>query len=780
MRALLVAMLCVASLAAAAGAAPEDPPAQAPAESEEVVVGRLEGGRRVPELDDAESKAYAILGWIDFEVEGLFHIKARRAVLWIDPKATQYMVPLFSGDKKQVPAWAIRALYAEAGGLPATFEAAGRTFRCASLYYDLRAHRGVVVDAELRIPLGKRLGRETSLYFHAARFRATKPGRIEADNVTVTTSPYVDSEVAIVVRRLQLDNPGVEQALGDFIRISARRGKLGGPSEEEFQAALDEVRRAGVDLAKQRVSMTGMTARFFGLPFLYVPRLTVTGITPPDLEYYLDIGQIGSLGDGVMVGFGRWKKLSSGPLKWRLIGGYVSGRGPPIQVDTWLDLWNGRLTGHSLGVYFHDEGSDLGVPPSTQNRYWTQNFYRFHIDPVWRLDGELALLSDEAFLRFYDEKVFKQGLPQETLLYLRGRGRAGYLTVTEKVRTISFLPELEELPNATGSLPVVQLFRIFNAPVQAQLGGSVGDLRQRAPGSGAPSFRTWRANAGARVTVTLDLGPFRIIPLGTVDVTGYEQDLAGDSLVRYTAGAGLRVDLVAHRMFGVQRHVVNFSFEGFDLYEVTQSSTLLFQMTPLDAVTPYESLSLRIRNRLQKPKNGGLRTYLDLELFGAYFPEGRRPLGRSGYGFFEGDLEWLPRDNVDMFARVSLDPDLGNTGSVGGQWRPRPDRSYGVMYRHLEGVTDVVTLQAVADITSRWRLLISSQFDVRNNDVLDQSVTVQRFGKQLVVDLAFGFDPGGNDFTFAFRLNLLQTVQKPSVNVGLVRDVIGWNTVTRP
>ncbi len=51
MRALLVAMLCVASLAVAAEAA-EDPPVQAPVEAEEVIVGRLEGGRRVPELDE--------------------------------------------------------------------------------------------------------------------------------------------------------------------------------------------------------------------------------------------------------------------------------------------------------------------------------------------------------------------------------------------------------------------------------------------------------------------------------------------------------------------------------------------------------------------------------------------------------------------------------------------------------------------------------------------------------------------------------------------------------
>jgi hypothetical protein len=770
MRAPLLAVLPVVLLAALAPA--EDA-------GEDVVVGRFEGGGRpIPSLSDESAKAYGFPGWIDLGVGGFLQIKARRAVVWIDPAASRLLIRLLGGERKGLPVWALHAVYAEGGALPATFRTAGRTYRCSSMYYDFRTHRGVLVDAEVRIPLGRKLGRETSLYLRAERFRSMKPGVFEAEKVGVSTDRYADPEVEIRARRVKLSHAGVTQALQNLIEVTRRRGEAGGPTDADFEAALGEVRQQASDLDQQNVKLEGLTARLFGLPVLYWPRFTLEGIEPPDLEWSVDVRSRGQLGSGISIGVGKSYRADWGKARWRVGPHWFFRRGAGGFGEADVSAWEGRLRGRSYATYLHDDDDDDGIPPSTKNRYWHQHQYRYGLTDFWRLDGEWSDISDQGFLRLWDEREFKEGKEQETLLYLRGRGDTGYLTLTGKVRTIPFLNVLEELPRATAALPVLHLLDVGGAALQVAASFEAGNLRRRAPdGSGAPDFRIFRADGQATVSLGFSLGAVRVVPFASFRGTAYEETLVDGSAVgRFAGSGGVRADVMASRWYGRRRHIINLSVEYTNLYEVSVDASELFPLDRVDLVTPFEQLGVRLRNRLQRRTKAGIRTTFDLEVFAAWFPDGEQPEGRTGDGFLELDLEWVPRTGVDVSARTSFDTEDGtvDTGSVEVRWQARPTVRLGLGFRHLDNVSDVFTGTAQYDVGSRWRVVGLSQIDARGGDFLDQGLRLERYGRQVVVALRFLWDPGDNDFTFGVHVDLIERFKRRE-RVRSPRDAVGWN-----
>lgn len=757
------ARLCAALLVLALA-----PPVLAAEPGEEEPILSIRELRQVEELSDSEGgKAFALLGRIDVEARGLFRLRAARMVIWLHPDADTAIFKVVKGAHAKdagIPLWAVRGIYAEGGRVPAVFQTAGRSFRCRSAYYDFVRHRGVILDAELRLRRQIRPG-TPDLVLRARKFRATAPGEWRARDVAVFASNYQDPEVRIDVRRIVLRDAGMRAALGELTRISARNYREGrGPTPAEIDEVVQRLEDAATAVDPKTVSLYGLTGRAWGVPFFHWRDMEIRGDQLLPLRLELELGNRDSLGNGGRFGIG----IRHEPLSWLFGAGYYEGRGPLFDLET--ELSTERVTGRSFSVYMHDRGMDNGLAPSTRDRYWFQHQYRWEINDHWRLDGEWADLSDSRWLRTYDEREFKEGKEQETLLYLRRRDDLTYVTLTGKVRTIGFATVIEEMPRLVATLPALTLLRLGESargePVTLQLAGrlEVSNLRWRdGDGGTLGDFRTGRFDLDPTLYLSFDVGPVRVVPFAEFRLTGYEQALDGDAVARFAGTAGVRTDLQLSRWYGSLRHVMNIAVEYANLYSLSDLASAFFAMDDTDLVSRYQSVGVRWRHRLQRrEREGGLREFLSFEIYAAWFPGRKQPLGRMGDGFIETDLEWSPRSNLHFSARTEVDPERGtlDTGSLETRWDPRSYFTVIGSVRHLEGDSDILTLSGDYMVGDRWRLVGVAQVDFKGGEGLDHALVVERIGKTVVVGLRFRWDPGDNNFGFSVKLNLLEKFRK--------------------
>jgi len=399
-------------------------------------------------LSDSEwGKAVALIGSVTLEIDGVFLVRAQRLVVWLDPKTDVTIFKLVKGlqsQRRRIPTWAVRAIYAQGSRIPVVFHASGRVFRCQELFFDFTRHQGLMLDAEVRLQRNHAsLGALPDLVMRAKKIWAKGPGRWTAEQVRLYASSYVDPEVSITVKRVEVRDEKTGEAIGQLLRLNADAAKRGvGIPEEELDRILEELAQAAVDDSAAKVGLHRVHARLFRVPFFTWKRVGTDRSRDMNLRAEVDFGKRGRMGRGIMARVG----IQDRPIGFLVGAGYFFDRGP--LVDAFLDVfaWDGKVTGRSYGVYLRDHGTDLGVVPPTRNRFYTKNQYRWNITDIWRLDGEYSNLSDPAWLRTWDEQQFKEGKKLETLLYMRGRNETGYLTGIVKVRNIDFLNDLEELP----------------------------------------------------------------------------------------------------------------------------------------------------------------------------------------------------------------------------------------------------------------------------------------------------------------------------------------------
>jgi len=740
---------------------------------------------KVEALTDPEAgEAYALLGDLSLEVAGAFSLRARRMVVWLDPDADATVFDLVQGLSKEghgLPLWAARAVYAEgAETFPAVFQVGGHVFRCSSFFYDFQRHTGVLLDAMVRLRRQGDRALAPDLVVRAKRFLTTKPGEWRASDVTLFSSNLHDTEVRVHVREVTLKDPGLAQALGHLIRISARDYRGGeGPTRAEVDEVLGEIASNGGMLEPKRLRLSGVRATFFNVPFFGWNALDVKGADMVPLRAVAELGSIGSLGDGFRLGGGLMKR----PFGFIVAGGYIESRGVMVDGTFVTDAFDGRVKGTSFGVWLNDHGTDFGVPPLAQDRYWTHNQYRWLMSDTWRMDFEYDDLSDPTFLRLYDEGEFKEGKVQESYVYLRRRGEQSYFTFLYRWRTIPFEDYVEQLPGVRYELPVTTLLRLGeNAqgePVMLQLAGGieVANLRYRASDLGpGGDFRTVRFAMDPTLYVSFTAGPFRIVPFTTLGFIGYEETLDTGSASRFTAGAGIRIDTQFSRWFGKVRHIVNLSLEYEDLFTVDPPPGDFFVMDDLDATAPWEGVSLRWRNRLQRrKKTGGLETFLTQEFYFAWFPEGEQPLGKRGDWFLDMEWEWLVTEHLWTETRFSLDPTAGNTASFEFWYQVSPALFLNPSIRYLENDSDVLTLAADYMVQTRWRLVGFSQWDIRNEEILNQGLLVQRLGKTAALGFRVSWSPGPDDWRFTVKLDLIETFfARRRKERETLRHEVGW------
>jgi hypothetical protein len=279
-----------------------------------------------------------------------------------------------------------------------------------------------------------------------------------------------------------------------------------------------------------------------------------------------------------------------------------------------------------------------------------------------------------------------------------------------------------------------------------------------------------------RFFVSFNVGGLRVVPFGTFRVTGYESDLAGDAATRFAGDAGLRADIQLARWYRVFRHVINLSFEYIDQYRVSIDATELFPLDAVDRITPYRALSARWRNRVQKRTARGLVEVFNLELFGAWFPDGRRPLGGTGDGFLEADMDWHARHNLRIGGRAQVDLEHGtlDTASLQGDWQATAALGVGAMLRHLEGDSDILTASLTTTVDTRWELIAFGQIDFRNDEGLDQGLLIRRYGKTAVLSMRLFYDASDSNLRLSFKIDLLEGFRRKQRTREEQRQHLRW------
>lgn len=723
----------------------------------------------LPELgDDRSGKAFALLGSVTVALEGAWSLRAEQAVLWIDPRAEARLFDIL-GKGGDFPLWALRAVYAEGGRVPAVFQSAGRIFRCSSLYYDLRTHEGLLLDAELSLRLDPAAWQTDPFVFRARRFRAVSPGRLAGEEVLFANSAYRNPRVSLRARTILIEDRRAGELLGRLTRlVDAGAEAMEGPTREEIRHAIE-----GYDPASfegRVVELRRVTARAGDFPFFYWSRARSDG--PPPFRLEFDAGSRGRLGSGAHVGVGQ--ETRGGLFGWMFGAGYYPDRGP--LVDPEVTFRTGGLEGGTGAAYLRDHGDDRGIVPPSRDRLWWHSRYRWDFAPGWRLDAEHSDLSDEQWLRTYAEGEFKEGKEQETLLHLRRLDSWGYAGIVGKRRSIGFLGQVEELPRAYLSVPVATILDRDGFALQAAGTLEVANLRRREPdGAADPDFRSFRLDVAPDLFASFDAGPVRIVPFLRPRATHYET--SGET--RSSASAGVRADTQASRRYGDLLHLVNLSVEAESLFHLAGETGLPAPIDDTDRVARFESLGFRARHRLRR--DGAPRPFLDVDFFAAFFPGGERPFGARGEALLETDAKWRPAPDVYLRARAGLvyDPLRLETASIEGWWRARPDLAIGAGLRHLEGDSTIATLAAEQEVGTRWRLVGTSQFDLLRGEALDQGLAIQRLGQTVAISVRIVYDPGDGDLGFGLSLDLVRALRKRREQEGgpeerFAREELGW------
>ncbi|MEE8106517.1 MAG: LPS assembly protein LptD [Planctomycetota bacterium] len=712
--------------------------------------------------DKDKGVAFALLGPLRIERRGLFSVRAERLVLWLDPRAETRLLQLMRKAREpggSFPVWALRGIYAEGGAAPAIFQTAGRIYRCSSFFYDFQNQNGIFLDSDVRLRMPGKHGRiGLPIALRAKQFIGRK-GNITGNDVTLFSTPYHEATVKVNVRAVEFRDDKMSRAIGELVRVSKYPEGGTEPDPQKVEAAVEEVERmSGAEAGEKRLRTKGVALRFGNTSIS--PRLSRTWGGP--MIYEFDIVGGGELNRGPRFGIGMNMRPDSGAeFRWVVGTGYYLNRGPFVDLETIYKSADGRFSGRTFGVYLNDHGDDFGIEPPSSNRWWYQNRYRWRFQPGWRLDMELTDISDPLFLRVYDEAEFKTGKDQETLLYLRRRGAVGYFTVLAKPNNIDFQETVEELPTVAAELPVLTILRIGGTPLQLAGQIQAGNFRFQSgvlTPPGTPEHRTSRLDVDPTVQIAFSAGPVRIVPFATFRYTGYEHALDGSDLHRFAGTGGVRLDTQLHRFVGAVRHLMNWSVTYTNLYEVSEQASLLFPMDSVDRITPYDELSVRWRNRWQRTTPVGFDTYLDIELLALWYPAGQQPLGLTGDGFLEWDARWQANERLRILSEGGIESEDGDilTASFEGRWQVAARRAYSLGYRHLNKDSDVLTGAARFQVQTRWYLVARSQWDLREEGALDQSVRIERWGHTMLYGVSLIFDPGSSrEFRLGFSVDLL-------------------------
>ena len=636
------------------------------------------------------------------------------------------------------------------------------TVRAPRVFYDLRANRAVVLDAEMYT---WDANRQVPIYVRARQIRQEALGSWTAHDAQLTTSEFGEPHFAIASRMLT------------FTQAEGGDGRL----VRSYTASDSTVRVGGVPIAYWPY-LAGGAAEF------PIKRLTVG---------YDDDGPT------VRTTFDLFALLGREAPQGVTLDGhvdYLGDHGPAIGLDLDYDLEQmyGTLAAYLL---INDTGEDeIGKRRDIEHdgdlRGFLQWQHRQSIRGGWELSIETAYVSDETFLDEFMRTEPEQAMKYETSRYLQQQQKDWALTVlaasdlndfttqTTTLQTPGYtvdkLPELgyyrvgttlldklsyysetrlsrmrirggDDSPKDRGFRPS-QSMRAFGIP-------NTTDFEDALDAAGIPSQYRNRFDTRHEIQAPLKLDVFNVVPYAVGRVTAYDRDFSSfsgdDEQVRLWGMVGMRVhtefsrtlETLDDRLLDLHRlrHVVEPSVDVFFAATNLDSEDLPVYDPDVESLAKGFGVAVGLRNTWQTQRGGPgrwrsvdwivLNTQLILRSDDAdvnteiprYF--GYRPEYSQGGDHVYIDLMWAISDTLALAAETTYSIEDSNVP----QWR------LGISMQHTPRLTRLVDYLETDELgqrllsygftyqlTTKYELGLQHLLDLVEGDTRDIEMTLTR------------------------------------------------------
>lgn len=443
-----------------------------------------------------------------------------------------------------------------------------RTLRAEQIYYDVNKNKAVALRADLEMHFGNF---QDSVHLFADRM--DRLGRSE----------WQATKAGAFSSRLPSD-PALE-----LLTSSATLRERETDRRNIFGIRYRKATTGEVDYSYER-TLIARNARIelLGVPIFYTPYLQTDPSQPLGPLKAIGYGNDRMFGSQIYTTWDLYNLFALRPPvghSWRLNVDYLDKRGPAGGSDySYVNPDFFGFFGPNKGFVrlygVSDRGADvLGgnrgpEPVQSQDRNGDKTFFRGRA--IWRnqqeiladrdrdgvltdgpyltLQNQFAHQSDKNFFEQYYKQEFQTGPNQETFAYLSGStGRVHGSLLVQDGQDRNWMTETRWLPQAKAALLGQSFFDTFTYNSKVDAGYANFRPSQVSPfpvlATEQKAIDTGRLDWWQELSAPLDAGPFKVVPYGVFDLTGYSQDLNGDSRGRVYGGGGARASITFSRLF---------------------------------------------------------------------------------------------------------------------------------------------------------------------------------------------------------------------------------------
>ena len=422
-----------------------------------------------------------------------------------------------------------------------------QVLRASEVYYDVERERAVALAADLEFT--PQIAPDP-FHIHGQEVR-----RLDAENWEILHASF-DSSKLPSDPGLRMDSPRVT--------YNERQVRLRNAFGIPYRDLLTGQPVYGDE---RMVTAYGAVPKVLGVPVWYYPRIRTDANDPLGPFVGMGFGQNRVFGTQIYTTWDIFDLLGLRPPpghRWRLNLDYLSKRGPAIGTD-YLYRVPSATPGLSptegmLKLYgISDQGIDIlggnrgpePVPPDIRGRaLWR---HQQEIIEGLYFQGQAAYLSDKNFLEQYYKYEFDTGPNQETFAYLTWNDGNFWASGLAEARVHRpWVGETQWLPRLDGALVGQSFFDFLVYSARANAGFALARPSEVNPFpilSTDQRIDTGRIDLMQELSAPFALGPVKLAPYGMIDLTGYTDDLNGNSAGRVWGGGGTRASLPFSRLY---------------------------------------------------------------------------------------------------------------------------------------------------------------------------------------------------------------------------------------
>lgn len=512
------------------------------------------------------------------------------------------------------------------------------------------------------------------------------------------------------------------------------------------------------------------------LPLFYLPRLSFDLERRAKLLENWETGNTSRLGRFVKtdwniytIAFGEkmddWSDLT-------LSADYLSLRGPALGLD--FEYARSNYFGYMNSYYIRDEkDTDINnVPVESKDRGQFLWRHRQFLANDWRADIEISQVSDRSFFREFFRQEFKTAKDRETIFYLRKISDNKGITLLAKnqLRTYDTLVDSQRLNRIGGSLPELK-YRIIGEPLwkgKLNFTSEAEIAYQRRLINGIPNKTAVQQFLGRGALLTaervFDRVPVRLKPEETIRFdtnhvlnapfhilgvrfnpfigarfTAYSESVKIDPITFENKGngaprgrilntLGLDVSTILSRTYSVYnkllninrlRHIMTPEVRFNFIPIVTQNPEDLNQFDGIDALDDFQSIVLRLRNRLQtKRGETGKETpqdIIDFDIAFNLFP-GNAGLNRKRDDFIGLDIKMKLTDKISLLSEhneFNLRKGGVDVLNFGLRYKDMHKWNFFLGNRFIDDFSSSVIFSSGLSLGEKWRLALYEHYDFK-------------------------------------------------------------------